>query len=146
MKKIFVIVICAFILLVEFQITSCSRLPKRPADLPKLTPCTISVTFGGEVMQGVGVLMIPVDKEANKWSAGGITNQEGKATMVTSAAFQGVVPGEYIISFKKTGEPVSMDEPPPIIPQKYLTGKSKETVNITTDQSEYTLTLEGLPK
>jgi hypothetical protein len=97
-------------------------------------------------MQGVGVLMTPVDKEINKWSAGGITNKEGKATMVTSAAFQGVVPGDYIISFKKTAEPTSMNEPPSLIPQKYLAKKSKETITITTDQSEYILVLEGLAK
>ncbi|MDR2171894.1 MAG: hypothetical protein LBP59_17250 [Planctomycetaceae bacterium] len=144
MKKIFVILICVLILFVEFQIASCSRRPKRPVDLPALTPCVISVTFGGEIMEGVGVLMTPEDKNINKWGAGGITNKEGKATMVTSAVFEGVVPGKYIISFKKTGEPVDMNAPPSIIPKKYLTGQSKETINVTTDQSEYTFTLEGL--
>ncbi|MDR1483878.1 MAG: hypothetical protein LBT09_03545 [Planctomycetaceae bacterium] len=146
MKKILVIAICVLIVFVEFQVMSCSRRPKRPADLPALTPCVVSVTFGGEVMQGVGILMTPEDKNINKWSAGGITNEEGKATMITSAIFKGVVPGKYIISFKKTGESVNMNAPPSIIPQKYITGKSQETINVTTEQSEYTFTLEGLKK
>ncbi|MDR2346535.1 MAG: hypothetical protein LBE18_10745 [Planctomycetaceae bacterium] len=145
MKKKFAIVICvALIVFVEFQLFSCSRVPKRPDDLPPLTSCVVSVTFGDEIMEGVGILMTPEDKNVNKWSAGGITNKEGKATMITSAVFTGVVPGKYIISFKKNGESVDMNAPPSLIPQKYITGKSKEIIDVTTDKSEYVFTLEGL--
>ncbi|MDR2763269.1 MAG: hypothetical protein LBB88_11745 [Planctomycetaceae bacterium] len=144
MKKIFVIIICILIIVVEIQVISCSRRPKRPADLPELTPCIVTVTFGGEIMKGVGILMTPEDKNVNKWGAGGITNDEGKATMVTSAVFDGVVSGRYIISFKKNGESVDMNAPPSLIPKKYLTGNSKEIIEVTTDKSEYAFKLDGL--
>jgi hypothetical protein len=144
MKKILVIVICVLIVFIEFQIISCSRWKKRPADLPTLTSCVVSVTFGGETIEGVGVYLTPEDKTINKWGAGGITNKEGKATLITSSIFTGVVPGKYIISFKKTGESKNMNAPPSLIPQKYITGQSKETINVTTDQAEYIFELEGL--
>jgi hypothetical protein len=124
----------------------CYRKPVRPADLPPLVPCTISVTFGGEVMANVGVVLTPEDKGVNKWSAGGRTDPNGKAAMVTSSVFDGVVPGNYIVSFKKTGEPAGRDEPPSLIPKKYTLGQSKETVTVTKEQSEYTFELEGLKK
>ncbi|MDR2643796.1 MAG: hypothetical protein LBC74_13500 [Planctomycetaceae bacterium] len=146
MKKVFLIAICVLIVFVEFQVISCSRRPKRPADLPSLTPCIVSVTFGGEIIEGVGVYLTPEDKTVNKWSAGGITNAEGKAEMITSSVFNGVVPGKYIISFKKAGKSVDMNAPPSLIHKKYTLGQSKETINVTTDQSEYTFTLEGLKK
>lgn len=118
--------------------------PKRPADLPELTPCIISVTFGGEVMEGVGVMLIPENKQVNKWAAGGKTDIKGKAVMITSSVFNGVVPGNYIVSFKKSGEPVDMNEPPSLIPKKYLPGQSKETITVTKEQKEYVFNLEGL--
>jgi hypothetical protein len=144
MKKIFVIVICVLIIFAEFQLISCSRRVKRPADLPALTPCVVSVTFGGEIMEGVGVYLTPEDKTINKWSAGGITNNEGKATMITSSVFNGVVPSKYIISFRKVGKSVNMNAPPSLIPKKYMSGQSKETITVTTEQKEYAFELEGL--
>ncbi|MDR1271303.1 MAG: hypothetical protein LBK82_17490 [Planctomycetaceae bacterium] len=144
MKLSFTTIICLSVIV--FLLTGCHWGPKRPADLPELTPCTISVTFGGEVMEGVGVMMIPEDKQVNKWSAGGKTNNEGKATMTTSSVFGGVVPGNYIVSFKKLDKPIDMNEPPPLIPKKYLPGQSKETIAVTKEQQEYVFQLEGLKK
>ncbi|MDR1923668.1 MAG: hypothetical protein LBQ66_04770 [Planctomycetaceae bacterium] len=146
MRTIRVTIILLLVLLMIYQVLGCGRRVRRPADLPPLTPCVISVTFGGEVMDGVGVLLTPEDSSVNKWSAGGLTDSEGKAKMVTSSAFDGVVPGNYVISFRKLDKPVDMNAPPSLIPQKYITGISKETITITTDQSEYILTLDGLQK
>jgi hypothetical protein len=95
-------------------------------------------------MEGVGVRLIPEDKQVNKWSAGGKTNSEGKATMITSSVFNGVVPGNYIVSFKKSGKPVEMNEPPSLIPKKYMPGQSKETITVIKEQKEYVFELEGL--
>lgn len=133
------------VLLVTLSLcTGCSRGPKRPADMPKLTPCTISVSFGGEFMQGVSVYLTPEDKQANPWGAGGLTNDEGKAVLKTDSAFEGVVPGNYIVSFRKLAEPVDMNTPPSLIPIKYFLGKSQETIVVTQDQKEYIFDLEGL--
>ncbi|GHT13671.1 hypothetical protein FACS1894170_09920 [Planctomycetales bacterium] len=134
-----------FLLVLLFAF-GCHRGPVRPADLPPLVPCTISVTFGSEVIANVGVVLTPEDKDVNKWSAGGRTDTSGKAVMITSSVFDGVVPGNYIVSFKKTGESVKMDEPPSLIPKKYTLGHSKETVTVTKEQSEYMFELEGLKK
>ncbi|HBT77259.1 MAG TPA: hypothetical protein DEB39_10135 [Planctomycetaceae bacterium] len=122
----------------------CRRGPKRPADLPELTPCTVVVTFGEKIMEGVGVYLTPADKAANKWGAGGVTNAEGKADLITSSLYAGAVPGDYVISFKKQGAQVGTNEPPSLIPRKYTLGRSKETMTVKTDQREYVFALEGL--
>ncbi|MDR0522539.1 MAG: hypothetical protein LBH00_11915 [Planctomycetaceae bacterium] len=129
---------------VTLTMSGCHRGPQRPADLPPLVPCSITVTFGGETLENVGVLLTPADKSVNKWSAGGRTDANGKAVMVTSSVFDGAVPGDYIISFRKTGESKNMNEGPSLIPLKYTQGKSKETITVTKEQTEYTFELEGL--
>ena len=133
------------VLLVTFSLCpGCSRGPKRPADMPKLTPCIISVSFGGETMQGVSVYLTPEDKQANPWGAGGLTDANGKAVLKTDSAFEGVVPGNYIVSFRKLAEPVDMNTPPSLIPAKYSLGKSQETIIVTQGQKEYIFDLEGM--
>jgi len=122
----------------------CFRVPKRPADMPKPTPCVVLVTFGGEVMEDVSVYLTPVDRQANQWGAAGLTNAEGRATMKTNSVFDGAVPGDYIISFRKLGAPVDMNTPPTLIPEKYTLGKSKETMTVSKEQSEYTFSLDAL--
>ena len=122
----------------------CSRGPKRPADMPKPTPCIVFVTFGGEVMEDVSVYLTPVDRQVNQWGAAGLTNAEGWATMKTHSVFDGAVPGDYIISFRKLGAPVDMNTPPSLIPEKYTLGKSQETMTVSKKQSEYTFSLDAL--
>ncbi|MDR1494148.1 MAG: hypothetical protein LBT05_15715 [Planctomycetaceae bacterium] len=123
------------------EIFGCQRGPKRPDDLPKLTPCTVSVTFGGKTMEGVAVFLTPENNELNKWGAAGKTDANGKAKLTTSFAFEGVVPGKYIISFKKWGESTNMNQPPSLIPKKYTQGQSKETITVTKEQREYSFEL-----
>jgi len=122
----------------------CSRGPKRPADMPKPAPCIIVVTFGGEVMEGVSVYLTPEDRHVNPWGAAGLTNAEGRAVMRTDSVFVGAVPGHYIISFRKLAEPVDMNTPPSLIPERYTLGKSQEKMTVSIDQSEYTFSLEAL--
>ena len=122
----------------------CSRSPKRPADMPKPTPCTIFVTFGGEVIEGVSVYLTPEDRQVNPWGAAGLTNAEGRAIMRTDSVFLGAVPGSYIISFRKLAEPTDMNTPPSLIPEKYTLGKSQEKITVSKDQPEYTFSLEAL--
>jgi hypothetical protein len=143
--KIYSTILTVIILMAAFALGfGCSRGPKRPADMPKPTPCTVFVTFGGKVMEGVSVYLTPEDKQVNKWGAAGLTNAEGKAIMKTDSTFTGAVPGQYIISFRKLAEPVDMNTPPSLIPEKYTLGKSQETLTVSRDQSEYTFSLEAL--
>jgi hypothetical protein len=149
MKKFHLTIRIATIFLILF-LFGC-RKPERPEGMPDLTPCTISVTFGGEKLEGVGIQLHSKDPATNKWVSGGRTDTDGKAVLKTGVYFNGVVSGDYIISFQKFAEQeLSPDgmavQSRPLIPKKYFPGQSKETITITTDQSEYILVLEGLAK
>jgi hypothetical protein len=121
----------------------CQRLPERPEGMPELVPCTIVVTFGGEKMEGVAVLLQPKNKEASNWPGGGKTDVEGKAVIKTAAYYEGAVPGEYTISFQKS-RPEEMGPGVPLIPAKYFPTQSKETITVSKSQAEYVFTLEAL--
>ena len=130
-------------------IAGCQRLPERPEGMPELVPCTVVVTFGGEKMEDVGILLQPKNTKENNWPAGGQTDAEGKVSLKTAAYYQGVVPGEYTISFQKHApeemRPDGMALPTKsLIPLKYSTGKSKETITVSKSQSEYIFTLDAL--
>ncbi|MDR0390487.1 MAG: hypothetical protein LBH59_01160 [Planctomycetaceae bacterium] len=122
---------------------------ERPEDMPDLTPCVIVTTFGGEKIENVSIQLHVQDPTTNKWVAGGKTDVDGKAVLKTGAYFNGAVPGDYIISFQKFAEqefsPDGMAlKSKPLIPEKYLPNKSKETITITTEQKEYLFELDGL--
>ena len=133
--------ICACVCLLSF--IGCQRLPQRPEGMPELVPCTVVVTFGGEKMDEVGILFQPKNRDENNWAAGGQTDAEGKAVMKTAAYYEGVVPGEYTISFQKS-VPEGMGPGKPLIPIKYFPAKSKETITVTREQAEYVFTLDAL--
>jgi len=140
---------CYIILSVTFvAFVGCQRLPERPDGMPELTRCTIRVTFGGERLQGVGVLLQPTNIQASNWPAGGQTDAEGNAVMKTSAYYNGVVPGEYFVIFQKYAEPeLRRDGMPlparPLIPIKYSKVSTTEKIVVTEEQKEYFFELEG---
>jgi len=125
------------------------RVPDRPSGMPATIPCTLTVTFGGEKIEGVGVFLKPKDP-SQPWYAGGKTDQNGKVVLKTSGYYTGVVPGEYAVSFQKNGQ-AELDkqgmpiQTPSLIPLKYTASQSKETIVITNDKSVYVFDLEGLP-
>ena len=140
--------LCLFILLCIASLGGCKRLPARPSGMPDTVPCTLTVTFGGEKIEDVAVLFTPKEK-SQRWYAGGKTGPDGKVTMKTGGCYDGVIPGEYTVSFQKTGQ-VELDKNDmpvrshSMIPLKYTAGKSKETITVTESQSDYLLTLDGL--
>lgn len=124
------------------------RLPARPGGLPETTPCTLNVTFDGETIEGVAILFTPKNK-SQRWFAGGTTDKYGQAAMKTGGHYDGVVPGEYVVSFQKTGRvELGKNEMPirshSLIPVKYTAGKSRETIDVTETQNEYPFVLDGL--
>ena len=141
---------CYIILsITSFAIVGCQRLPERPDGMPELTRCTIHVAFGGERLQGVGVLLQPTDAQVSNWPAGGQTDAEGKAVMKTAAHYNGVVPGEYFVVFQKHAEPELRGDGMPLpakslIPIKYSKANTTETIVVTKEQSEYVFELESL--
>jgi hypothetical protein len=131
---------CVFV----FCLAGCQRLPERPEGMPDLVPCTVVVTFGGEKLEGVGLILQPMNKEESNWPAGGQTDTEGKAVLKTAAYYQGVVPGEYTISFQKRSVPEDMGPGKPLIPLKYFPNNSKETITVSKSQTEYVFALDAL--
>jgi hypothetical protein len=140
---------CGIISVVLFALVGCQRLPERPEGMPELTRCTILVTFGGERLQGVSVILRPVDPQFSKWLAGGQTDAGGKAVMKTAAHYDGVVPGEYFVIFQKHAEPELRSDGMPfpaesLIPIKYSNTDSTEMIVVAKGQAEYVFELDGL--
>jgi len=93
----------------------CTQGPQRPADLPDLTPCTITVTHNGSPVEGADVLLSP---KSGKFSAAGTTDASGKAVMKTNATYEGVAPGEYMATVKKLEKLDYVAPPRPEDPSK----------------------------
>ncbi len=82
------------------------------------------------------------------WPAGGQTDEQGQAVLKTAAHYDGVVPGNYIVSFQKNAEPELRPDGMPLpakslIPLKYQQQNSKETLTVTKDKAEYVFELKG---
>ncbi|MDR0610420.1 MAG: hypothetical protein LBG58_09955 [Planctomycetaceae bacterium] len=124
--------------------TGCRPHPQPPEEMPPLTPCIIEVSFGNEKIEKVGVMFRP--KNGSRWGAGGLTDSNGQAVMKTAGPFEGVVPGEYTISFEKKvapKNPKNMAAPRlSLIPIKYDHQHSELNVVVTKDQKVYSFELE----
>lgn len=124
----------------------CRRLPPPPEGLPPLHPCTISVTFGGEAIQGVNISLVPKDSNS-KWKSGGKTDESGKAVLRTSFAYPGAPEGVYTVGFDITkeshGDTAETMAPISLIPLKYRPDRSSETVEVKPGKNEFSFTLEG---
>jgi hypothetical protein len=84
-------------LLIPF-LSGCNQ-SQRPAGLPPLHPCTITVTQNGVPVTDVSVQLIA--KEESVWPVTGITDTSGNAALVTYGRFQGVPVGDYIVVLSK---------------------------------------------
>ena len=141
------VLLCAVLLSAVFLCGCGRRLPDRPSGMPDTTPCTLTVTFGGEKIKEVAVLFTPKNK-SQRWYAGGTTDADGKAAMKTGGYYDGVIPGEYTVSFQKTGQ-VELDKydmpirSHSVIPLQYTAGRSKETITVTKEQPDYVFELDG---
>ncbi len=121
----------------------CDR-AKRPADLPKLYPCSITLKQDGKPATGVSVTLLPEEKILEKWPSAGLTDNSGCAKLVTYGQFKGVPSGKYKVLLGKTetkGEDVSEDTPlskrPPIIVYSLVelkyTDREKTPLTLTVD-------------
>jgi hypothetical protein len=138
------------IIFVTFSI-SCNNRPKleRPEGMPELHPCSVTVTFGGQAIEGVVVSLTPED--GSKWGASGSTNKNGTAALSTSYGFKGVPEGKYTIAFVRIIQNPDFDDNDPksmpfrsLIPAKYGKGKSKETVEIKAgEKNKFTFELDA---
>lgn len=134
------------LLLVGLIAVGCRRLPPPPDGLPPLYPCKITVTFGGEAIEGVAVTLIPEDP-AVKWRSGGRTDANGMVELKTSFAYSGVPEGSFRVGFDKTEDSVgkTLEEMMPIslFPVKYRPERTKETIEVKPEKNEFVFILDG---
>ncbi len=78
-------------------VVGCSKGPKKPKDLPKLNPTTITVLYDdGTPVDGATVaLRLAQSTGGRTWNVLGKTDATGKAALQTDAHWDGVPAGEY---------------------------------------------------
>jgi hypothetical protein len=103
--------------------------------MPELCPCSITVTFGGQPIEGVTVSLVPENR--SEWKPSGATNKRGTALPSTSYGFQGVPEGKYTVAFTKLVTNPDYNEndrkspyAQSLIPLKYGLEESKEKIEI----------------
>jgi len=87
-------------ILIVLSLTGCGTGRPRPDDLPKLYPCVLTITQEGNPLSGAYVNLIPMEEVNAKYQASSVTNDEGKATVVTYG-FDGVPAGKYKVCVRK---------------------------------------------
>jgi hypothetical protein len=89
------------VMLIAFS--SCNNNPQ-PDDLPKLYPCTITITQDGKPLDSAAVELVAADQSNTKYKSATQTNAEGKAVMSTYG-YNGTPAGKYkVIVSKKVDE------------------------------------------
>jgi hypothetical protein len=88
------------VILTAVFITGCQD-KSRPADLPTLYPCVVTVTQDGKPLDGAVVDLVPVDAVNDKYRASSVTDAAGKAVL-TTYGFDGVPAGRYKVCVWKT--------------------------------------------
>ena len=96
MRKIVVTLI-----LIAISITGCGNDTSRPADLPPLFPCEITITQEGTPLAGATVALEAFGGTGSVYHPAGITDESGKAVMSTYG-FNGVPAGTYKVTVRKT--------------------------------------------
>jgi len=87
-------------LFIAVAISGCSGTP-RPDGLPKLYPCTITITQEGKPLEGVSVSLYD-PAITDRWAVGGQTNASGVATIHTHGQFLGTPAGRFKVVLTKT--------------------------------------------
>ena len=99
-------VTCIILLLGFVCLTGCGP-SKYPPDWPKTYPCTITVTKGGQPLEGATVIMDRIENHGS-WAVSGLTNASGVAEIMTSwtkASTKGAPEGTFKITLSKAESP-----------------------------------------
>jgi len=90
-----------------------------PSDLPKLHPTVITITQGGQPLEGALVTMIA--EETGGWACAGKTDSAGRAVIKTNGMYNGAPEGTYKVTIVKQerdwGEDPYADAPDPSSPE-----------------------------
>lgn len=71
---------------------------KKPDGLPKLFPCSVTITQGGSPLEGATVSLF---SDSSSWGAAGTTNESGVAKIFTYGDFAGAPEGVYKVTVEK---------------------------------------------
>lgn len=95
--------------LVFFLFSGCSK-SDRPADLPQLYPCTVTIMQDGNPLAGASVGLVAITEV--KYRSSSITDEKGCASMITYG-FPGVPESKYKVTVRKEimGDMVYGDNP-----------------------------------
>ncbi|MDR2439489.1 MAG: DUF4198 domain-containing protein [Planctomycetaceae bacterium] len=108
MNKYFFFPIIGFVI----TIAGCVNNDSRPADMPKLVSCTVTILSEGQPLPNVEVDFHSADPNF-KWQAGATTDANGVAKMVTYSRYFGAVEGEYAVTVTKLERETFDPEHPP---------------------------------
>lgn len=91
-------------------VCGCSKGPKKPADLPKLNPTTVTVTYDdGSPVDGATVAFLASQTGGRTWNLTGVTDAAGKLVLMTDGNWEGAPAGDYRVIVTK--EVTEMSEP-----------------------------------
>jgi len=89
------------LMFVVFAIAGCAKNDGRPADLPPLFPCEITITQEGNPLSGATIALESFGETKVTYFPSDITNESGKAVLSTYG-FKGVPAGTYKVTVRKT--------------------------------------------
>ena len=97
-----------------FAVPGCGGGSPRPAEMPQLYPCTITITQERQPLDEASVTLISDEPDLEKWAAGGFTDQKGNCIPYVRSKFKGVPVGKFKVTVSKTEtEPSKMGDVPP---------------------------------
>jgi hypothetical protein len=149
--RLFPFFVTAIFVLVLFPATGCNKHPVPPG-LPKLYPCTITITQENQPLARVTVSLILKDG-SRPWVIGGSTDDKGIVKVNTQIHFHGAPAGEYKVCLFKTiqeGEPITIPPSNPdavavqIIPSYYVVDPKYDRYDST--PFEITVSTDGKNK
>jgi hypothetical protein len=107
----FICTMTAVILPILF-LTGCQQKISAPADLPRLSPCVITVTQDGTPLEDATVTLVSIGG-SKKWGPGAKTNASGVAEIYTNGFYKGAPAGKYKVIVGKTEVEPSKAPPAP---------------------------------
>ena len=92
---------CAFVIFSVLLICSAGCGPKRPAGMPELYPCTITLTEGDKPATGVSIQLVSKGAPC-EWMVGAQTDANGVAAIMTYGQYNGAPEGTFAVVLDKT--------------------------------------------
>ena len=124
MKKIFSKAFVALLFPFFLSIAGCG--PELPEGMPKLYPCTLTITQDGKPLEGASVILFSMDPNISKWASNGVTDSSGNVVMKTQGKYDGAAAGDYKVLVTKiiVEEGVVLQAETETTPEKSIPGKT----------------------